>query len=56
MEKITLKFIDTSSKYGHGRFQTIAEKKNFMVSLLFYCISSDLSREGTKPTVACAAG
>ncbi|XP_019644212.1 PREDICTED: 60S ribosomal protein L3-like [Branchiostoma belcheri] len=29
-EKITLKFIDTSSKFGHGRFQTIAEKKAFM--------------------------
>jgi len=22
LEKITLKFIDTSSKIGHGRFQT----------------------------------
>ena len=32
MEKINLKFIDTSSKFGHGRFQTIAEKKAFMVS------------------------
>jgi len=29
-EKITLKFIDTSSKFGHGRFQTMEEKKNFM--------------------------
>jgi large subunit ribosomal protein L3e len=28
-EKITLKFIDTSSKFGHGRFQTSAEKKAF---------------------------
>lgn len=25
-EKITLKFIDTSSKMGHGRFQTKKEK------------------------------
>lgn len=32
MEKINLKFIDTSSKFGHGRFQTLAEKKAFMVS------------------------
>jgi len=24
-----LKFIDTSSKWGHGRFQTSQEKKNF---------------------------
>ena len=28
-EKITLKFIDTSSKYGHGRFQTPEEKARF---------------------------
>jgi len=30
MEKINLKFIDTSSKFGHGRFQTHAEKIKFM--------------------------
>ncbi|XP_076309539.1 ribosomal protein L3 [Tachypleus tridentatus] len=30
LEKITLKFIDTSSKFGHGRFQTPAEKLAFM--------------------------
>jgi len=29
-EKIELKFIDTSSKIGHGRFQTLQEKRNFM--------------------------
>lgn len=28
-EDINLKFIDTSSKYGHGRFQTLAEKKKY---------------------------
>lgn len=28
-EEITLNFIDTSSKFGHGRFQTAAEKKKF---------------------------
>ncbi|TPX35641.1 hypothetical protein SmJEL517_g01984 [Synchytrium microbalum] len=28
LEKIDLKFIDTSSKFGHGRFQTAAEKKS----------------------------
>merc|ERR1712166_1572246 len=28
-EEITLKFIDTSSKFGHGRFQTKAEKDTF---------------------------
>jgi large subunit ribosomal protein L3e len=29
-EEITLKFIDTSAKFGHGRFQTIEEKNKFM--------------------------
>ena len=26
---IALKFIDTSSKFGHGRFQTTEDKKKF---------------------------
>jgi large subunit ribosomal protein L3e len=30
LEKVNLKFIDTSSKFGHGRFQTREEKDNFM--------------------------
>jgi large subunit ribosomal protein L3e len=30
LEKVALKFIDTSSKFGHGRFQTSAEKRKFM--------------------------
>jgi len=30
VEEIKLKFIDTSSKFGHGRFQTAAEKAKFM--------------------------
>jgi len=30
LEKIDLKFIDTSSKFGHGRFQTHEEKRGFM--------------------------
>jgi len=29
-EEITLKFIDTSSKFGHGRFQTKKEKEKFL--------------------------
>jgi len=29
VEKIALKFIDTSSKFGHGRFQTSEEKAKF---------------------------
>ena len=28
-EEITLKFIDTSSKFGHRRFQTPKEKSSF---------------------------
>jgi large subunit ribosomal protein L3e len=30
LEEIDLKFIDTSSKFGHGRFQTKAEKDAFL--------------------------
>ena len=30
LEKIDLKWIDTSSKFGHGVFQTPAEKKQFL--------------------------
>jgi large subunit ribosomal protein L3e len=33
LEKITLKWIDTSSKFGHGRFQTADEKRAFMGKL-----------------------
>jgi len=29
-EEIALKFIDTSSKWGHGKFQTLDEKRKFM--------------------------
>jgi len=32
LENISLKFIDTSSKFGHGRFQTAEEKAKFMGS------------------------
>jgi large subunit ribosomal protein L3e len=33
LEQVSLKFIDTSSKFGHGRFQTPEEKKSFMGTL-----------------------
>jgi large subunit ribosomal protein L3e len=33
LEKIKLKFIDTSSKFGHGRFQTAQEKAKFLGTL-----------------------
>jgi len=29
-EEINLSFIDTSSKFGHGRFQTAKEKARFL--------------------------
>lgn len=29
LEEINLKFIDTSTKFGHGRFQTVKEKDDF---------------------------
>ena len=32
-EEVTLKFIDTSSKFGHGRFQSAKEKAQFMGKL-----------------------
>lgn len=35
LEKVELKFIDTTSKFGHGRFQTKKEKATFMVSRCF---------------------
>jgi len=33
LEKVSLKFIDTSSKFGHGKFQTSAEKSAFLGQL-----------------------
>ena len=35
-EEITLKFVDTSSKFGHGRFQTPKEKMQFMVRARYW--------------------
>lgn len=32
LESVELKFIDTTSKFGHGCFQTAQEKRAFMVS------------------------
>jgi large subunit ribosomal protein L3e len=42
-EKIDLKWIDTSSKFGHGRFQTPEEKKQFMGHM-----KKDILREAEK--------
>ena len=33
LEKVHLKFIDTSSKFGHGSFQTFEEKAAFLGTL-----------------------
>jgi large subunit ribosomal protein L3e len=30
LEKVDLKWIDTSSKFGHGAYQTAAEKKQYI--------------------------
>ena len=30
LEKVELKWIDTSSKFGHGAYQTAAEKKQYI--------------------------
>jgi large subunit ribosomal protein L3e len=43
MEHITLKFIDTSSKFGHGRFQTHKEKETFMGPLKKDTIKEELA-------------
>jgi len=47
-EEIELKFVDTSSKFGHGRFQTPKEKSQFMVCKGYTslaCSGSGLARE-----------
>jgi len=33
LEKVDLKWIDTSSKFGHGAYQTAAEKHQFLGTL-----------------------
>ena len=33
LEKVELKWIDTSSKFGHGAYQTPAEKRQFVGTL-----------------------
>jgi large subunit ribosomal protein L3e len=48
LEEIALKFIDTSSKFGHGRFQTKKEKDKFMGPTL-------KNAAGAAPAAAAAA-
>jgi len=45
LEQINLKFIDTSSKFGHGRFQTADEKSKFFGVLKKDRIRSDKEKE-----------
>jgi len=49
LEEISLKFIDTSSKFGHGRFQTKKEKDKFMGP------SSSVKPAAAAPSAAAAA-
>eukprot|EP00922_Rhytidocystis_sp_ex-Travisia-forbesii_P026666 GHVS01039013.1.p1 GENE.GHVS01039013.1~~GHVS01039013.1.p1 ORF type:complete len:445 (+),score=57.04 GHVS01039013.1:137-1336(+) len=49
LEHIQLKFIDTSSKWGHGRFQTSDEKKKF-----FGPMKKDAEREVMNAAAAAA--
>lgn len=55
LEQISLKFIDTSSKMGHGRFQTPADKLAFMGPLKKDRIKEELAQQATAATTAKAA-
>jgi large subunit ribosomal protein L3e len=52
LEKINLKFIDTSSKFGHGRFQTSEEKQKFVGTLKKDEKKGEGKEEGTTQEVA----
>jgi len=45
LEKVTLKFIDTSSKFGHGHFQTADEKRKHYG----YTKADSMKKPGKKP-------
>ncbi|KAI6191432.1 60S ribosomal protein L3 [Aphelenchoides bicaudatus] len=47
-EEINLKWIDTSSKYGHGRFQTQREKNAFLGKLKKHVIAEEEKRNATE--------
>lgn len=55
LEKINLKFIDTSSKFGHGRFQTAADKASFMGQLKKDRIREEQAHATTSAPSAAAA-
>lgn len=50
LEQINLKFIDTSSKMGHGRFQTPADKRAY-----YGVLKKDRIREEKAQAAAAAA-
>jgi len=52
VEPAGLKFIDTSSKFGHGRFQTIAEKRKYMGKTARQQRLEDLAKEKALPVGA----
>jgi large subunit ribosomal protein L3e len=56
LEEITLKFIDTSSKFGHGRFQTKKEKEKFLgagpAAAPGTTASTSVAEKAEKPAVA----
>lgn len=52
LEQINLKFIDTSSKMGHGRFQTPADKLAFMGPLKKDRIREEQAAAATAATTA----
>uniref|UniRef100_A0A8C6DZH0 60S ribosomal protein L3 n=1 Tax=Moschus moschiferus TaxID=68415 RepID=A0A8C6DZH0_MOSMO len=52
LEKIDLKFIDTTSKFGHGHFQTVEEKKAFMGPLK----KDQIAKEEGPNRTDCTAG
>merc|ERR1711933_369597 len=49
LEKIELKFIDTSSKFGHGRFQTSEEKAKFFGTAAQATKKAKKEKEGKAP-------
>ncbi len=52
LEEVTLKFIDTSSKLGHGRFQTAAEKNAFYGARAAQAEKADKAPAEKKPAEA----
>jgi len=44
-EKLDIKFIDTSSKHGHGRFQTFEEKAKFLGPLKVKATEEDAAED-----------